>query len=170
MTTRLGQRRRSDLVGHLLDLLGEGYDRRAWHGPNLKGLLRGVTAAQAAFRLHPDRHNIWELVVHCAYWKYTVARLLLGEPRGSFPLTGSNWFVRPAAGQSSEKAWRDDRVLLDAQHARLVEAVAGLADRDLDRVPTGSKHTVRRLVTGVAAHDLYHAGQVAMLKRSTGAT
>jgi len=160
----MSTRRPPGLVAHLLDLLGEGYDQKAWHGPNLKGLLRGMSAEQAAFRLHPRRHNVWELVVHCAYWKYTVSRLLLREPRGSFPLTGSNWFPRPT--EPGERAWRADRALLDAQHARLVEAVTALDDRDLERVPAGSKHTIRRLVTGVAAHDLYHAGQVAMLKRS----
>lgn len=153
------------LVHHLLDLLGEAYDQKAWHGPNLKGLLRGLSAQQAAFRLHQERHNAWELVVHCAYWKYTVTRLLLGEARGSFPLTGSNWFTRPR--DPSEKAWRADRDLLDAQHVRLIAAVSALRDRDLDRKPRGSKHSTRRLVTGAAAHDLYHAGQIAMLKRST---
>jgi len=152
-------------LARLENLLGEAYDQRAWHGPNLKGLLRGVTARQAAFRIHPDRHNIWELIVHCAYWKYTVTRLLTGAARGSFLLEGSNWFERPV--ELSEKAWRADRELLETQHRLLLQAVAALTDRDLDQKPGGSKHTVARLVAGAAAHDLYHAGQVAMLKRST---
>jgi hypothetical protein len=151
-------------VARLRDLLAEAFDRPAWHGPNLRGLLRGVSARDAAFRLHPDRHNIQELVVHCAYWKYTVVRRLRGEKRGSFPLGGSNWFARDGAG--GETAWRADRALLDEQHAQLLAAVAGLTDADLERKPPGSRHTVARLVTGAAAHDLYHAGQVAMLKRS----
>lgn len=150
-------------VERLRLLLGEAYDKPAWHGPNLKGLLRGVTAAQAAFRLHPDRHNIWELTVHCAYWKYAVTRRVTGEKRGSFALTGSNWFARPI--DASEAAWRADRDLLEAQHRRLLEVVDGLTDRDLDRKGTG-RHTIGRMVAGAAAHDLYHAGQVAMLKRS----
>jgi hypothetical protein len=151
-------------IGRLTGLLGEAYDRPAWHGPNLRGLLRGVSAAEAAFRLHPERHNIWELAVHCAYWKYAVTRRLTGETRGSFPLSGSNWFTRPV--EATERAWRADRALLDAQHARLLDAVSRLSDRDLDRKSPGSKHTVGRLVAGAAAHDLYHAGQIAMLKRS----
>ena len=150
-------------VDRLRALLGEAFDRPAWHGPNLRGLLRGVTARDAVVRLHPERHNIHELVVHCSYWKYTVTRRLRGERRGSFPLEGSNWFERNTA---DEKAWRADRALLDEQHARLLDAVARLTDADLDRKPPGSKHTVARLVMGAAAHDLYHAGQVAMLKRS----
>ncbi|MEZ5965440.1 MAG: DinB family protein [Planctomycetota bacterium] len=154
----------SPSVAQLVLLLGEAYDKKAWHGPNLKGLLRGMTPAQAAFRLHDGRHNAWELTVHCAYWKYTVTRLLLAEPRGSFPLAGSNWFPRPS--DAGAAAWRADRALLEAQHRRLLAAVAALRDRDLAHTPAGSKHTVQRLVLGAAAHDLYHAGQIALLKRS----
>lgn len=54
----------------LLRLLDESYEKSAWQGPNLKGSLRGVHAAQAAWRPAPGRHNVWELVVHAAYWKY----------------------------------------------------------------------------------------------------
>jgi hypothetical protein len=154
------------VVATLRALLAEAYDKPAWHGPNLKGLLRGVTAKDATFRLHPERHNIWELVVHCAYWKYAVTRRITGEKRGAFVLPGSNWFVRPV--EPSEKAWRADRELLDAQHRRLLAVVDGLTDRDLQRKGHGSRHTVGRMVAGAAAHDLYHAGQVAMLKRSLG--
>ena len=154
------------VVDRLISLLGEAYDKSAWHGPNLKGLLRGLSAKDAAFRLHEARHNIWELTVHCAYWKYTVARRLTGDKRGSFPLPGSNRFARPV--DATEQAWRADRALLDQQHARLLAAIAGLTDRDLEAKPRGSRHTRGRMIAGAAAHDLYHAGQIAMLKRSTG--
>ena len=79
----------------LVRLLDEGFDRRAWHGPNLRGTLRGVPAADAARRPAPDRHSIWEIAVHAAYWKYAVRRRITGAGRGSFPLKGSNWFGRP---------------------------------------------------------------------------
>jgi DinB superfamily len=62
----------------LLRLLEEAFQKQAWHGPNLKGSLRGLTAEQAAWRPDPTRHNIWELAVHCAYWKYAVRRKLTG--------------------------------------------------------------------------------------------
>ncbi len=60
----------------LLDLLDEAFDKKSWHGPNLRGSIRGVTAQQAAWRPGPDRHNIWELTLHAAYWKYVVRRRL----------------------------------------------------------------------------------------------
>ena len=67
-----------------LSLLDEAFERKAWHGPNLRGTLRGVTAEVAAWRPGAGRHNVWELCVHAAYWKYAVRRMLTGEKRGSF--------------------------------------------------------------------------------------
>jgi hypothetical protein len=151
----------------LLSALDRAYDRPSWHGTNLRGSVRGVTPALAARRPHPDRHNVWELVVHCAYWKYAVWRRLSGERRGAFPLKGSNWFARPA-GDASERAWRADLALLDDMHRRLREAVAALTPRDLPRRIAGGKVTVDALVGGVAAHDLYHAGQIQLLKKLAG--
>ena len=149
--------------GVLLNLLGQGYDQRAWHGTNLVGALRGVTAAQALWRPKPGRHNIWELAVHCAYWKYAVRRRLTGEPEGGFELEGSNWI--PRSGPTSEKAWKADRALLAREHKALVAVVkafeAGRLDRRLGRGPFTSAETI----AGAAAHDLYHAGQIQLLKR-----
>ena len=150
-------------IEHLLALLDEAYRGPAWHGPNLRGSIRGLTARQAAWRPKTGRHNIWEIVVHAAYWKYTVTRRLLGEKRGSFFLAGSNWFLRPA--DRSEKAWRTDIVLLEREHQRLREAVAELQPESLDRPARGSKTLPRRLIAGIALHDVYHAGQIQLLKR-----
>jgi len=148
----------------LLAVLDRGFNRASWHGVNLRGSLRRVAASDAAWRPHPTRHNVWETAVHCAYWKYAVWRQLTGAKRGSFPLTGSNWFVRPVRGQETDRAWREDLALLDRMHADLREAVAELTARALGRRPSGSKHTTLDLVSGVAAHDLYHAGQIQLLK------
>jgi DinB family protein len=152
----------------LLDLVDEAFLRRAWHGTNLRGSIRGLTAAAAAWRPRRGRHNVWELVVHAAYWKYTVRRRLTGEKRGSFALRGSNWFTRPeraARGVALEAAWRKDVALLVAEHRRLREVLARLSPDDLDRSAPGSRTRVGVLVRGIAAHDLYHAGQIQLLKR-----
>ena len=79
----------------LLSLLDEGYEKKTWHGPNLKQSLKGVTAWQAAWRPGPGRHNIWEFTLHAAYWKYAVRRRIEGGKHGSFVLKGSNFFTRP---------------------------------------------------------------------------
>ena len=90
-------------------------------------------------------------------------RRLSGEKRGSFALRGSNWFPRPDAGDDA--AWAADVRLLVDEHRKLRAVVAALKDRDLDKAAAGHRTTVRVLVRGIAAHDLYHAGQIQLLKR-----
>ena len=150
-------------IEHLLGLLDEAYKRAAWHGPNLRGSIRGVTAHEASWRPKAGRHNIWEIAVHAAYWKYTVRRRLLGEKRGSFSLPGSNWFLRPV--ERSEQAWRADVAILDEEHQRLRDAVSALQPEYLERPARGSKTLVRRLIAGIALHDVYHAGQIQLIKK-----
>lgn len=142
----------------LLDGLDEAFDKRSWHGTNLRGSIRGMRADAAAWRPCPGRHNIWEIVVHAAYWKYTVWRRLTGQKRGSFVLRGSYWFER--AGDTGEAGWQSDIGLLVSQHAALREAVARL-DAPGDRA---------HLIRGIAAHDLHHAGQIQLLKRLRAAS
>jgi hypothetical protein len=140
----------------LLDILDQGYNRKAWHGPNLRQSLGGVSPEVAAWRPAPGRHNIWEMVVHAAYWKYVVRRRLSGEKRGSFTLKGSNWFTRPV--ELSKKAWRADLALLESEHRKLREALADYLVGKTQQVPS-------RLLFGAAFHDVYHAGQIRLLRR-----
>jgi hypothetical protein len=149
-------------INALLALLDEAYNKPAWHGPNLRGSLRGLRAAQVVRRPAPGRKNIWEIAIHAAYWKYAVLRRISGQKRGSFPLKGSNWFPRDNA---DEPAWKADLELLDRIHAELRAAVARLAPELLETKPRGSKHSYRRLIQGAALHDVYHAGQIQTLKR-----
>jgi uncharacterized damage-inducible protein DinB len=149
-------------IEFMLSLVEEGYSRKTWHGPNLKGALRGLSAKQAEWRPGRHRHNIWEIAVHTAYWKYAVRRRILGLKRGSFPTKGSNWFVRTGL---DEAALRADLRLLDEEHAGLLEAIAGLDPRVLHQRAGDSKNTFATLIRGIANHDVYHAGQIQLLKR-----
>ena len=148
----------------LLAIIDQAYDKPSWHGTNLRGSVRRVTPVQAAWRAGPQRHNIWEIVVHAAYWKYAAARRFTGGARGSFPLKGSNWFSRPG-GEPTDEAWKSDLRLLDAMHDSLRTAVIGLSAKDLSKTPPGKKVSNFALLSGAAAHDLYHAGQIQLLKR-----
>jgi uncharacterized damage-inducible protein DinB len=147
-------------------ILDQAYDHPSWHGTNLRGSIHRVSATQASWRSSPPRHNIWELVVHAAYWKYVAWRRLTGQPRGSFPLKGSNWFRRPE--EATDRAWRSDKALLDEMHTSLRETVVHLSPRDLQSKPRDGKVSNVALLTGVAAHDLYHAGQIQLLKKLAG--
>ncbi len=150
-------------IRQLLAIFDQAYDRPSWHGTNLRGSIRGLRAADAARRPAPGRHNIWEIVVHAAYWKYAAWRRLTNQPRGSFPLKGSNWF--PRAERADQAAWRGDVALLQQAHRTLREAVARLPARELDR--RVGRVTTFALIAGIAAHDLYHAGQIQLLKKLT---
>jgi len=147
----------------LLELIDQSYNKRSWHGTNLRGSIRGLTAREALWRPSPNRHNIWEIVVHCAYWKYAVRRRLLREKRGSFPLKGSNWFRR--SGRLTENQWRGDIHLMEQCHRSLREALTKFHAEDLRHIPHGSTVDNAMILTGIASHDVYHAGQIQILKR-----
>jgi len=147
----------------LLAHLGEAFDQRSWHGTNLLGSIRRINVEQASWRPSPARHNIWENIVHAAYWKYSVYRSLTGQSRGSFPLEGSNWFARPLG--ETDRELKADVLLLKEFHKQLMTTVGGFEVRRLDDKPLRSKFTFRDLILGVGAHDLYHAGQIQLLKR-----
>ena len=150
-------------ISLLLQIVDEGYERKAWHGPNLRGSIRGLDLHEISWRPANGRHNIWEIVIHTSYWKYIVRRRLLGERKGTFPLSGSNWFIRPTTMNS--EAWRNDLALLEAMHRKLWAAILGLTSRDLNQTPHGSRVSNAAIISGIAAHDVYHAGQIQLLKR-----
>jgi hypothetical protein len=137
----------------LLDNLESAYTRKGWHGPTLRGSLRGLTYDVVSWRPAPRRHTIAELAMHCAYWKYAVRRKLTGEKRGSFPVKGSNFFP------SDDRNFGDIVRLLDDQHAVLRTVI-----ESLPRSAFGDTKKLR-LIYGVAAHDVYHAGQIQLIKR-----
>jgi len=154
----------------LLASVDEAFDQRSWHGTNLRGSLRGVTVEQAAWRPAratarpgPRPHNIWELALHAAYWKYDIRRRLTGEQAHSFAIAGSNFWERPLEGTAGE--WRRDLRLLEDEHAQLRAAVAAFPASRWTRQAPGKPFTFAGLVRGVGAHDLYHAGQIQLLKR-----
>ena len=144
----------------LLANLDHAYDKRGWHGTSLRGALRGLTPDAVYRRPAKGRHNIWEMVAHAAYWKYAARQRLTGGKRGSFGMKGSNWFASPPRG--GEDAWREVVELLDLEHHRLREAIASLDEATL--------HASTRMVYGVAAHDVYHTGQIQLTKKLLGRT
>jgi len=151
----------------LLALVDEAFDHKSWHGTTLFGSLRGIKASQAAKRPGRGRYNIWELVVHAAYWKYAVRRALTGEKRGAFLYKGSNWFERPWSTAGREKAFAADVRLLAEEHRRLRETIARMPTQKLSRPLPGKRYSARFVIRGIAAHDFYHAGQIQLLKKLT---
>ncbi|MBI2401462.1 MAG: DinB family protein [Gemmatimonadetes bacterium] len=147
----------------LLRLMDQGFDHAAWHGPTLGGAIRGLTARQAAWRPAAQRHSVWEIVLHTAYWKYAVRRRLTGGEQGVFPRSGSNWPALPEV--LDQRHWRADVRLLKDEHRKLLRVVAALSPSVLGRRLGKRRWTNSETIHGIAMHDLYHAGQIQLLKR-----
>ncbi len=150
-----------DLRSQLLTALDRAYDGKSWHGPNLRRALAGLTPAVAFFRPGPERHSVYDLALHAAYWKYVVRRRLSGEKRGSFEVPGSNFFLAPA--RSSAEELTKALSVLASEHAAL-RAFVGEAPATLFAAKFG-RWTGEAMIAGAAAHDLYHAGQIQLVKK-----
>jgi len=147
----------------LLEVFDQAYTAPSWHGTPLKGSLRGLSARDALWRPAAKRHCIWDLVLHTAYWKCIVRRRLLRDSDIAFPRNGTNWLTLP--DRPNDAAWKRDRALLDEQHRLLRNAIARLTAADLGRRGWRSKWRGTAEIYGIASHDLYHAGQIQILRR-----
>ena len=145
--------------------LKRAFEGGAWHGPSLRELLADVPAEQAASRPLDGAHSIWEIVLHIAAWQDFVARAVEGEPMPTNLPEEENW---PPVGDKSEAAWRDAAQSLGDGNKRLRDALRKLVDEDLDRIVAGRDYSVYFMLHGVLQHSLYHAGQIALLKKATG--
>jgi uncharacterized damage-inducible protein DinB len=145
----------------IADQLRRAFDGSAWHGPGLMELLDGIDAATAAARPLPGVHSIWELVLHIAVWDDAGLRRLKGK---KWQPTGLKNF--PRAKKPTETAWKAGVSSTKRTHETLVKAVAALPESRLrDRVP-GKRYDFYHMLNGIAQHELYHAGQIAILKKA----
>lgn len=147
-------------VERILNQLQRSFERDAWHGSAVLELLEGVTPKQAVYRAAADVHSIEELVLHMATWKRVVSSRIQG--RIFDPSTEQDW---PPTGSANTARFTAAVVALKDAHRELVAAAGTIADTDLDRpgTPTSSARYV--LLHGVVQHDLYHAGQIAILRK-----
>ena len=147
----------------LLLYVDQAYGRRGWHGPTLSAAVRNVPVSTALWRPAHGRHNIWELVLHAAYWKFAVRRRLTQDSGSRFSRPGVNWPRLPANPTAAE--WDNDVATLKSEHAKLVALVQGFSPARLHRHITGTRFIPVEQIQGIAAHDLYHCGQISLLKR-----
>jgi uncharacterized damage-inducible protein DinB len=151
-------------ASRIADQLRRAFDGSAWHGPALLELLEDVDAATASARPLTDVHSIWELVLHVAVWDDAALRRLDGKKWQ--PIGLANF---PPVRKPTEAAWRKAVLATKRTHDRLVKTVAALPDSRLgDRVP-GKRYDFYHMLHGVAQHELYHAGQIAILKKARAA-
>jgi uncharacterized damage-inducible protein DinB len=150
-------------TGLLLQALDQAFTAKGWQGATLTSAVRGLTTEQALWRPVPGGHNIWELVLHTAYWKHVVRQRVEGGARSPFPRSPRNY---PSLHQRCDAAaWKADVALAKREHELLRRVVSGLPASRLDTPVQSSPWTVAEQIFGVAAHDLYHTGQIQLLKR-----
>ncbi|HEY8183573.1 MAG TPA: DinB family protein [Thermoanaerobaculia bacterium] len=144
----------------LLDQLNRAYGGEAWHGPALRNLLDGVTETQAKARPIRDGHSILELVVHIETWIDVVARRVGGQvvDANSVP----DW------ADVTKTTWKGAVEELERAESRLSDAVARLSSEDLDKPVPGEKRSIYSEIMGALQHNVYHAGQIAILKKAAG--
>jgi uncharacterized damage-inducible protein DinB len=147
----------------IADQLRRAFEGGAWHGDSLLEILAGVTAAQAAARPLANAHSIWELVLHIAAWDGAVRRRMAGV---AVRLSGKKNF--PGVVDVSEAAWSEALEHLRRVHEELVEAVKKFPEKSLKKQVPGKKgahYNFYYMLHGLVQHELYHAGQIALLKK-----
>jgi hypothetical protein len=140
-------------------VLSEGYGPGAWHGPDLKAALAGVSLELAFWRPAPGRHNIAEIALHHAYYARAVRAKLTGAVPEPIGVDGDDWFALP---NDTRLAWPEILALVDTEQRRLAETVAEIgAGRAGSPLSPGERFD---LVLGITCHAIYHAGQVQLVK------
>ena len=147
-------------VARIHDQLVRAYRGEAWHGAPVRDLVDGVNAEQAAHKILPHTHTIWEIVLHISAWQRAVLARLQGREMQLTP--DADW---PPVPDPIEPGWSAALAELEETHRRLADAVAALDDASLERVVPGKQYSVYFMLHGVIQHDLYHAGQIAVLRK-----
>jgi uncharacterized damage-inducible protein DinB len=148
-------------INRILDQMDRAFSGEAWHGPDLMLLLKGVSAEDASKHPVPGAHSIWELVNHIAAWNTIVQQKSKGEPVNV--TTELDW---PPVWEVSEVSWKRSLATLAENSTRLRSYVKTVRDDQLDEKVQRENYSQYVLLHGSVQHDLYHAGQIAVLKKA----
>ena len=161
------------MMDALLDQMRRTHAGDPWYGAPRMQFLRGLPAAHASLRPAGSNHSVWELVLHMSAWTEEVRRRLAGHSPGE-PLDG-DWPSVPKT--ATESAWASALLQLERAHGALIADVERLRPEDLDRLigdtrepALGTGVTVAATLVGLAQHDAYHTGQLALLRQLLAAS
>ncbi|HEX6738479.1 MAG TPA: DinB family protein [Vicinamibacteria bacterium] len=154
-----------DEIGRLVEQLQRSFEGQAWHGPSVLETLGDVSAEEAYAHPIAGAHSIWELVLHLASDYRLVLRRMHGDGSPLTPEEG--WPAVPAPPTNDAAAWTAAVSALQAGNQELRAAVRAFPAERLDAplVPE-PPYTAYTQFIGVTQHQLYHAGQIALLKRA----
>jgi len=147
-------------ISRISDQLRRAINGEAWHGPAVMEALKDVTAEQAHKKPIESAHSIWEIVLHITAWHQAVTQRLEG-----YVVELSSEEDWPPVRSDSKDAWNSVLKLLNESGENLLKKVSSLSDSDLDKTVAGRNHTIYFQLHGLIQHDLYHAGQIAILKK-----
>ncbi|HEV2114766.1 MAG TPA: DinB family protein [Terriglobales bacterium] len=147
-------------IARISDQLKRAFEGDAWHGPSVLEVLEGVNAHAAAAKPVSGAHSIWELVLHIAAWDGAIRRRMDGQ---ALQLTDEQDF--PAVKDTSDTAWRNAIENLKQRHAELIKGVLAMPDYRLTSQVPGKDYDFYHMLHGAVQHELYHAGQIALLKK-----
>ena len=150
-------------TARIADQLRRAFYGGAWHGDSLFEILKGVTAERAAAHPVAGAHSIWELVLHIAAWDGVVRKRMTGV---AAKLSAAKNF--PTVTDTSEAAWTKTLEQVQRVHEQLIDAVQNFPEKSLGKPVPGKKgahYTFYYMLHGVVQHELYHAGQIALLKK-----
>jgi uncharacterized damage-inducible protein DinB len=151
-------------TARLADQIRRSFEGEAWHGDSINEILAGITAKQAASHPIPDAHSIWELVLHIAAWDGAVLR----RTRGS-AVTLNDLENFPPVKDTTEPAWQRAIEYAKSIHKDLVNEVSKFPESRLEEQVPGKTETYYNffyMFSGIVQHELYHAGQIAVLKKA----
>jgi uncharacterized damage-inducible protein DinB len=160
----------TDVMASVIKQVNETHAGDPWYGTARARLLAGLTALDAAAHPVANGHSIWELVLHMTAWTRETTRRL-GGAKPATPLEG-DW---PPVATVSEEAWWKAQADLTLAHTELVAAarkqsLSDLAQREREERDPALGTGVDRagLIAGLAQHDAYHIGQIAVMRQALG--
>lgn len=154
------------LVTRIVTMLHAGYNGGAWHGPSVMEALKDLSPEQASFKT-PTVHTIAELIYHMTSWRLFVIKRLQGDYDYLIDDDKKDFGNSPVVDKFELETLLME---LSLSQDELVKELVQKTDTYLDQIVPGSEYTYYTLVHGIIQHDIYHAGQVSILKKMYNAS
>lgn len=142
------------------------YDGEPWYGDPIVKILKGISAQQAAAYPIPGAHSIWEIVLHLISWRRFGIEKLKGN--AAYDVEWDSKEEWPAIPEVTGGNWAQTLAALAKSQMQILELLDAVEAEALERQVPPRTYSLHFLLQGIIQHDLYHAGQISMLKKYTG--
>lgn len=150
-------------ISRLQQMLQNSWDGNMWHGTNLKQVLEGIDFGKAFRKPTAGSHNIYELLMHMHCWRKFTVEQLKGNSSYQVELNSeTDW---PVKYEQTEASWKTGLALFKKSQEEIMASFSNLKEEMLDEMVPGRKFTWYALIHGLIHHDIYHSGQISILKK-----